>query len=100
MTLQTRLHKLHRTLELSALIPSLSSLEPTPWARLTLGDHASLDGTIGFAYLTRRKKNIMLLRMKELNWTKECYYLQCFKGLNIQTGQNGNKVVSIKLKSK
>ncbi|WMV37874.1 hypothetical protein MTR67_031259 [Solanum verrucosum] len=30
-TLQTRLHRLPRTLELCALIPSLSRHEPTPW---------------------------------------------------------------------
>ncbi|RAN68784.1 hypothetical protein B5P42_31385, partial [Bacillus sp. SRB_331] len=38
-TLQTQLHRLPRTLELCALIPSLSRPEPTPWAGPALGDH-------------------------------------------------------------
>ncbi|KAG5616833.1 hypothetical protein H5410_016657 [Solanum commersonii] len=38
-TLQTRLHRLPRTLEQCALIPSLSCPEPTPWAGPAPGDH-------------------------------------------------------------
>ena len=38
-TLQTRIHRLPRTLEPCALITSFSWPKPTPWAGLTLGDH-------------------------------------------------------------
>ena len=38
-TLKARLHRIPRTLELCALIPSFSRPEPKPWVRLTLHNH-------------------------------------------------------------
>ncbi|KAH0657844.1 hypothetical protein KY285_026330 [Solanum tuberosum] len=49
-TLQTRLHRLHRTLELCALIPSLSRLEPTPWEDWHLRTVVGPKRTLGLAY--------------------------------------------------
>ena len=74
-TLQTQIHRLHRTLELWALKPSLSRPKPTSWVELSLGDNYWFPANPWYGLLTKWKTKLNLLNKNSMFKTNILYII-------------------------